>query len=153
MAHENLKATIEAVRDSNPSRWRKTPYENKWDRWGWHFQFPYGDLWHFVSVHNCEALPNRESLAHAIEGIEDIPDGRFGGFENKRCSRRGYYATAWSPRVLDGRLDHWFMIGRSWKKKIESAETEIRSLLLQKSLRKPEEEYLLKYLSSKMGRV
>ncbi len=147
MAHENLLATIEAIRNSNPDRWNKTPYQNERELWGWHFAFPYYGSWHFVSIHNLPAaLPRPELIANAIEGIDVILDEKWGIYGNKK-GILGYYATARSTRALDGSDNHWFMIGRSFRKNIESAQTEVRSLLLQKSFLKPEETDILQYLS------
>jgi hypothetical protein len=141
MANENLLATIEAVKNSNYLRWKRTPYQNRQDVWGWHFSFWYAYSYHLISIHNCPTWPSQRSIADAIEGIEAILETKWGVYANKKIVP-GFYATARSTRPIDGCIDHWFMIGRS-------AEKNFRSLLLCKSSLEPEEEDILQYLANK----
>ena len=106
--HENLLATVEALRSVREAVWQPLPYENRKGDWGMYFGFWFGEIFHGLSVHSYYESASPRKLAHLVEGIERIDEEKWGIYANRK-DVPGFYATGQSER-LPG---HWFMIGRS----------------------------------------
>lgn len=138
MTHPDLRATTAAIHNTSFDRWSRTPYSNRFDVWGWHFEFWHALQYHSISIHNWPGRPTKGLIAFAIDGIEVISKDKCGYYQNGK-GIPGFYATARSTRAIDGSLDHWYMIGRS-------AERGVHSLLSRKLKLEQEEIDLLDYV-------
>lgn len=141
--HENLLATVNALelaKLSRPDAWQTMPYKNRHGIWGTFVRFWNGGLYHMISVHNCSSLLTPSKLAYLIKGIESIDEFRFGIYANRK-DVPGFYATAKSTHMLDGSVDHWFMIARSPEKNYVQ-------ILQNKRFLSEEEKDLIPYLES-----
>jgi hypothetical protein len=143
MAHENLKATVEALQSlSERVTWQPMPYVNRKGVWGMKFNFWSSGSYHFISVHNCERHFSPAGLAVYIDMIESLQEERW-GFYGNRSAVLGFYATAKSSKPFDGSSDHWFMVARS-------NERNFLRLLRQKQRLTEEEVDLIEYFDRKI---
>jgi hypothetical protein len=109
---EALLATKRALESIQRQDWIAESYCNRRGLRGVLVRFFYAGQHHKISIHNCENLPEPAELAEVIAGIRHLNERKSGIYVNGRYVQ-GFYATARSPRLLDGSQDHWYMICRS----------------------------------------